>query len=166
MSNGNDDWGNAGGDDWGTPDENPIGDSGQDGWDTAPSPAPNMPDPGFQQPQAQPGGPGQTQPQQGGFSADGPAPAEMVHQKKGGADKLETNDFVAMAVSFFVPGVGHIILGQTTRGIALLAAFVFTCNGFGLLPFLALADAYFVALTQKYRQVDDWEFFPDYKEHI
>jgi TM2 domain-containing membrane protein YozV len=90
----------------------------------------------------------------------------MIKQKKGGADKLETNDFVAMAVNFFLPGVGHIMLGQTTRGIALLAAFVFTCNGLGLLPFLALADAYFVALTQKYRQGDDWEFFPDYKEHI
>lgn len=169
MSNGNDDWGNSpGGGEWGDGGAQQPG-AGQPGAPQPGAPQPGAPQPGPGQPQTPApglGDPGQTAPQQGGFAPTGAAQNDLVHQKKGGADKLETNDFVAIAVNFFLPGVGHMILGQTTRGIVIFALFIFTCGGWFILQLAAMADAYFISLTQKYREVGDWEFFPDHKEHI
>lgn len=178
MSNGNDDWGNQPDGQWGNPaggNQQGQGQGQQEGWGEQPASTPS-PSPGFENPGVPPGGqapgqmpgqaPGQTPGQQGGFAPGGPPQGDMVHQKKGGANKLETNDFVALAASWFIPGVGHLMLGQTTRGAVILLVNLFTCYGLGLMPFIALADAYFVALTSKYREVGDWEFFPDYNDHI
>jgi hypothetical protein len=83
-----------------------------------------------------------------------------------GGDDLETNDIIAIVLSFFFPGVGHMMLGQTTKGVVMLAVFLFTCGGLGLLPFASVFDAFLLAKTVKYRAVDDWEFFPDMNEHL
>ena len=73
---------------------------------------------------------------------------------------LDNNDIVALIVSAFFPGAGHMMLGQTTKGIAILAATYLTC-GLGYLAFaFVVIDAYFLALARKKRQVGDWEFLP------
>jgi TM2 domain-containing membrane protein YozV len=77
---------------------------------------------------------------------------------------LEQNDIIALVLGLFLPGVGHMMLGQVPKGIAILVASVFTCAGFGLLGIAALVDLYLVARARKYRTLEDWEFFPDYKQ--
>lgn len=121
---------------------------------------PNQPNQGQAQPNANAGFGNQ---QQGGqMQAQPPSQAPQ----SGGADDLTTNDIIAIVLSFFFPGVGHMMLGQTTKGIVMLAVFVFTCGGLGLLPFASIFDAFLLAKTVKYRAVDDWEFFPDMNEHL
>lgn len=95
----------------------------------------------------------------------------MIHQPPppqhggGGSNQpLEQNDVIAIVLSFFIPGAGQLMLGQTTKGLVILAVMVFTCYGFGLLPLAAAVDAYLVARAKKYRAIGDWEFFPDFKE--
>lgn len=194
MSNGNDDWG-SGGDSWpgqqsgqqsgggqghqpGQPDQDwgqppsapprqpgmpqqpgppqPQGGQQEPAWGQPPNQQQAEPDP-WQQVGQQPGqGPGQPQPQ-----------GNMVHKGGGGGpNKLETNDIVAMIASFLLPGVGHMILGQTTRGLVILAGILLTCGAGYIVSLIVVADCYFVAMTQKYREVGDWELFPDYNDHI
>lgn len=76
---------------------------------------------------------------------------------------LETNDVVAIVLSFFFPGVGHMMLGQVKKGIVILVAVILTCGLGYVLALLAVVDALCLAQTRKVRQVDDWEFFPDHK---
>jgi TM2 domain-containing membrane protein YozV len=73
---------------------------------------------------------------------------------------LDNNDFVALLVTWFVPGAGHMMLGQTTKGLAILAANFLTCGGLGLLWVFTVVDAYFLAMARKKRPVGDWEFLP------
>lgn len=73
---------------------------------------------------------------------------------------LDQNDVIALIVSGFFPGAGHIMLGQTTKGIAILAATYLTCGVGYLAVVFVLIDAYFLALARKTRQVGDWEFLP------
>lgn len=80
--------------------------------------------------------------------------------------KLENNDLVAIIINLFFPGVGQMILGQTVKGIAIFIASVVTCGGMGLLWIAVLIDAYLVAMTRKYREVGDWEVFPDMNKHL
>lgn len=80
--------------------------------------------------------------------------------------ELEQQDILILVLSFFLPGVGHMMLNQTKRGIAILAVSIVTCGGLGLLAFASVIDAYCVTLSQKYRSVGDWEFFPDFNRHL
>jgi len=80
--------------------------------------------------------------------------------------KLDNNDIIALVVSLFLPGVGHMMLGQTLKGIVVLAASFFTCGGFGLIWIAVILDIYLVAMTRKYRELGDWEFFPDANQHL
>lgn len=191
MSNGNDDgWGGGnGGSDWGEqpqPGQGQGQQPGQDAWGQpeAPPPQPGTPqqpgpprpqheaEPSWQQPGQQSGAPGV----QGGPDDAWGEPEQqwekapqndMVHQGPGpGSGKLENNDIIALIASFLLPGVGHLMLGQTTRGLVILAGILFTCGAGYIVSLLVVADCYFVAMTQKYREVGDWEFFPDYNEHI
>lgn len=76
---------------------------------------------------------------------------------------LETNDVLALILSFFFPGVGHMILGQVTKGILIVAVVIMTC-GLGYLAMLfAVVDVLCLAQARKVRPVGDWEFFPDHK---
>lgn len=149
MANGgnrNDDWDDGG--DWGRTD-------GDDGF---PNPA-AQPGPQTSQQAPQPRVPAETWGQPREDEARGP----MVHQPK---PKLDNNDIAAIILSLFLPGIGQLMLGQTTKGIVLLAVTLFTCWGLGFLPILTAIDAYFVAMASKDRPLGDWEFFPDYKKYM
>lgn len=102
--------------------------------------------------------PGQDQQQQ----ALGP-PNGQLKPTKG---KLDNNDIIAIVVGVFLPGVGQLMLGQTTKGIVILLATLFTCYGFGFLWIAVVLDAYLLAMTKKYREVGEWEFFPDMNKHF
>ena len=79
------------------------------------------------------------------------------------AADLEGKDIAAIVLCFFVPGVGHMLLGQMLKGIAILAITVCTCGLGGLLLIVIALDAYCVARIMKERPVGDWEFFPEHK---
>ena len=74
--------------------------------------------------------------------------------------QLETNDYLYIIGSLFLPGVGHILMGQVKKGALILALALFTCFGAGLVPVVVALDALFVALAKREREVDEWEFFP------
>ncbi len=76
---------------------------------------------------------------------------------------LETNDIVAIVLSIVLPGVGHILLDQKMKGLAILAAVIFTCGVGYIVSLLVAADALCVARVKKERAVDEWEFFPEHK---
>jgi TM2 domain-containing membrane protein YozV len=84
-----------------------------------------------------------------------------ARQQQSTKPKLENNDIIAIVISIFFPGVGQMMLGQTTKGIVVLLVTFFTCAVGGLLPIAAALDAYCVAMAKKKRPVDEWEFFPD-----
>lgn len=86
------------------------------------------------------------------------------YQPQASKPSLETNEIVAIVLAFFFPGSGQIMLGQTTKGVVILAAYFLTCGGLGLLPFASALDAYCVAITRKRRPIGDWDIFPDIKE--
>lgn len=126
-----------------------FGDGGGDWGDpVAPPPSDDNIDMNYGQPL------GQSQPQ--------PPPGELQKTKP----KLENDDIVKLAISFFLPGVGHLMLGQTVKGIVIFLLFVFTCGFGGLINIAILLDTYLCLMTQKYRQLGDWEFFPDTNKHF
>ena len=127
------------GGDWGTPDENI--------------------DMNYGQPLSPPGG----QPSQPGPLMGQPQQQQQLVSSK---PQLTNDDIVALVLSAFFPGVGHMILGQSMKGIAILVVSIFTCGGLGIGWILVLVDAYLVAMTRKYRPLGDWEFFPDSKQHF
>lgn len=86
-----------------------------------------------------------------------------MNQQSGPLATLETNDIVAIVLSVFVPGVGHILLGQKVKGIAILGAVILSCGVGYIVSLLIAADALCVARTKKERAVGDWEFFPEHK---
>jgi hypothetical protein len=63
-------------------------------------------------------------------------------------------------VSLFLPGVGQILAGQTTKGAVLLLVAICTGCGFGIWNVLLAADAY--AITKRrvaLERVEEWQFF-------
>ena len=76
------------------------------------------------------------------------------------SQQLDTNDVMGIALNFFFPGAGYMVLGQTTKGIAILAATYLPCGAGYLLTIIFVLDAYMVAMARKNRPVDEWEFFP------
>ncbi len=154
MSNGNDPFGNGGGGDWGN---QPGGQPGQPGGQ-----------PG--QPGGQPGQPGQPRNDDVDMNYGQPLsqpPSQPPNQQlQPTSNKLENEDIVPIVLSAFFPGVGHMMLGQATKGIVILLVSIFTCGGAGLVWIAAIVDCYLLAMTRKYRNVDDWEFFPDMNKHF
>ena len=85
----------------------------------------------------------------------------MVPANTINSGSLDTNDIVAMALTFFIcPGIGHIIAGQTVKGIAIIVTTIFTCGLAGLMWPIALVDLYMVLVAKKQRTLGDWDFFP------
>jgi TM2 domain-containing membrane protein YozV len=82
----------------------------------------------------------------------------------GSKPRLDNNDILAIILALIFPGLGQIMLGQTTKGAVLLAVALFTCGGLGLLTIVSALDAYCVAMTRKTRPIEDWEFFPNINE--
>lgn len=102
------------------------------------------------------------QPQQPDPFQDRPYDQPPVHQPRTSAP-MDSNDIIAVILSWFFPGVGQIMLGQKTKGIVVLLVSILTCYGGGLLAIASVIDAYCLAKARKYRAIDDWEFFPDIK---
>jgi len=81
-------------------------------------------------------------------------------------------DVAAIAVSLFIPGIGHAILGQNGKAVAyfttlaLCVALLF-CGCLPLIlpimliPPLAIVDTIAVARARKLRSVGPWEFLPE-----
>ncbi|MFP4599619.1 MAG: hypothetical protein ACLFVJ_15270 [Persicimonas sp.] len=172
MTNGNQGNGNGGGGDWSHPQSKPPHEP-----DDSQAPGPQGPrqpqggewsaghtdnQPNQQQQQQQPR---QESWQQGpGHPQGGQYDQPPVHQPGSNKPKLENNDIIAIVLSVFFPGVGQMMLGQTTKGIVILAVSIFTCAAGGLLSIGAALDAYCVAMARKKRPIDDWEIFPDLNE--
>ncbi len=176
MTNGNDNGGNGPSrpNDWA---ESPQSNDPPDGQEPprADQPQPVPPhEPEAAQP---PGAQGARQPQGGESSAGYAVPLERGGMEDAHGDQLpgdqppavrpgakpkpDSNDILAVILSIFFPGVGQMMLGQTTKGVVVLLVTVFTCAVGGLLSIAAALDTYCVAMAKKKRPVDDWEFFPD-----
>jgi hypothetical protein len=75
---------------------------------------------------------------------------------------LDSKEKKALIASFLLPGVGHLLIGQTVKGIGALLLLLLTVGiGWVLLAPCALIDAFLVIRARKRRSVDDLEFFPD-----
>jgi TM2 domain-containing membrane protein YozV len=80
--------------------------------------------------------------------------------REGWLASLDSTDLLAIGLSLLLPGAGHIILGQTVKGLVILLL-VFATLGVGLLVSVVVAlDCYLLAKARKQRTVGDWEFFP------
>lgn len=70
------------------------------------------------------------------------------------------NPVLAAVISFFLPGVGQLLCGQTVKGIVLLVLAFFTCWGGGLLSVLAALDAFLIAQRKERGEaLGEWQFF-------
>jgi len=70
------------------------------------------------------------------------------------------NTTLAMVLSFFFPGVGQMILGQTTKGAVMLGASIFTGYMCGILSIIGAIDAHKIGKKMEAgRAVEEWEFF-------
>ena len=79
--------------------------------------------------------------------------------------KLEQNEIIALAASFFIPGVGHLLLGMSKKGFIVLAALVLTLGiAWFLLAPAATIDAFLVIRARRRRAVGELEFFPDFDQ--
>ncbi len=82
------------------------------------------------------------------------------------ADTLNTHDLVAVVLSVFLPGFGHVMLDQKAKGLIILAA-VLLSFGVGYIVSCVIAlDAYLVARTRKHRPVADFECFPEHQRFL
>ena len=86
-----------------------------------------------------------------------PAPNTGLKQT---GNQLDNNDVIALVVTFFLPGIGHLMLGQTQKGLAIFALTFFTCGLSYFAVLLVVYDAYMVALARKKRPIQEWEFLP------
>lgn len=88
----------------------------------------------------------------------------MMHQPQHHMQRapvqLDGNDVAAIILSGFLPGVGHMMLGQTVKGAVILGVTILTCGMGYILAMLICVDAYYVARARKYRPVGEWEFLP------
>jgi TM2 domain-containing membrane protein YozV len=73
------------------------------------------------------------------------------------------NSMAAAVLSFFLPGVGQLWLGQSGKGAAILAVALLTGCGavsFGILNLIAAVDAYLLAERRaKGETIGPWQFF-------
>lgn len=99
-----------------------------------------------------------------------PAPGDRFPSRYGGGSPasggpkgLTTKEILAV-VAALIPGVGQIMVGQTVKGLVILgASLVLGCLG-GLMSIASVIDAYLVIQAKKRRDVDEWEFFPDFRD--
>jgi TM2 domain-containing membrane protein YozV len=84
-------------------------------------------------------------------------PATQLEQAMTGFD---IRDVFALVLSGILPGLGHVMMGQATKGLAIFAATVLTCGmGYLLVP-LVCVDILAVMLARKKRRVGAWEMVP------
>ena len=73
---------------------------------------------------------------------------------------LDGVDILAVLLSVFAPGLGHIILGQTAKGLVIMALVIASCGVGYILSAVIALDAFMLARAKKLRRVGDWEIFP------
>jgi len=79
---------------------------------------------------------------------------------------LEGKDIAAIIMSFIVPGVGQMMLGQVKKGVAILVGTILTCGVGYVVSILIAVDAYLLAMAVKEREVGEWEILPDHKKYL
>ena len=76
-------------------------------------------------------------------------------------DRLDAVDLIAVVLSVFAPGLGHVMLGQALKGVLILALVVASCGVGYIVSAIVALDAYLVARARKHRDVGPWEIFPE-----
>lgn len=79
------------------------------------------------------------------------------------APELDFTDFIAVVLSIFAPGLGHVILGQVAKGLVIMALTILSCGAGYIVSALIALDAFMVARARRTREVGDWEIFPEYR---
>ncbi|MFW5739688.1 MAG: hypothetical protein ACOC1F_04920 [Myxococcota bacterium] len=79
---------------------------------------------------------------------------------------LDSHDVLAVILSVFLPGIGHIMLDQKTKGLVILAAVIASCGVGYLVSVIIALDAYLVARVRKHRAVADFECFPEHERYL
>ena len=74
-----------------------------------------------------------------------------------------TQQKVLLGVSLFVPGLAHVLIGQTKKGIIIFVAVFLTVGLIYLVSIVVAFDAYLVLRAQQYRVVGEFEILPDSK---
>ncbi len=86
------------------------------------------------------------------------------HIQHGANAPLTQDEMIPVGLSLLFPGSGHIMLGQKTKGITLLAISIplllMTCGTAYLVMIAVAYDAYLVTLVKRQRPVGEWEFLP------
>ena len=77
--------------------------------------------------------------------------------------ELDVVDVLAVILSVFAPGLGHIVLGQVLKGVVILALVIGSCGVGYIVSAIIALDAFMVARARRVRQVGDWEIFPDHR---
>jgi hypothetical protein len=77
--------------------------------------------------------------------------------------ELDFTDFIAVVLSIFAPGLGHVILGQVAKGVAIMLFTILSCGVGYIVSALIAFDAFMVARARHTRQVGDWEIFPEHR---
>ncbi len=83
-----------------------------------------------------------------------------------GTRALDSTDLLAIVLSLFVPGLGHVLLGQTAKGLVILGLVIASCGVGYLVAALIAIDAWLVARARKERAVGDWELFPEHARNL
>lgn len=74
---------------------------------------------------------------------------------------LSQRQKLLLVASFFIPGLAHVMIGQTKKGVLIFLA-VFLTAGILYIGSLAVVfDAYLVLRAQQYRTVGEFEILPD-----
>ncbi len=76
---------------------------------------------------------------------------------------LTSQQKILLAVSFFIPGLAHVMFGQTKKGILIFLAVLLTAGILYILSLAVVFDAYLVLRAQQYREVGEFEILPDSK---
>ncbi|MCB9764273.1 MAG: PQQ-binding-like beta-propeller repeat protein [Alphaproteobacteria bacterium] len=77
-----------------------------------------------------------------------------------GGDSGGPSPVLAGVLSFFFPGLGQLMCGQTLKGVVLFALTLITCGLGGLLNLVAAIDAWRIASRlDNDEEVGDWQFF-------
>lgn len=70
---------------------------------------------------------------------------------------------VLLGISLLIPGLAHVMIGQTKKGVIFFVLLFLTVGLFYAVSIVVAFDAYLVLRAQRTRHVGDFEFFPDSK---
>ncbi len=76
---------------------------------------------------------------------------------------LSNQQKLLLAASFLIPGLAHVMIGQTKKGVLIFLAVLFTAGILYIVSLAVVFDAYLVLRAQQYRVVEEFEILPDSK---